>query len=150
MQDFNNCLKELIKILGKNNVLTSKTDLLLNSYDASPIKAQPKAILNIYDTEQIPNILKVLNTFNIPCVVRMTGSNHDGACLALTGGIVLNLAPLDKILEINTKEHFAIVESGVINQDLQNALEPLGFFYAHFISDALVFQIFSKWSIKII
>ena len=40
-------LEELKEILEEENILTSKLDLMLNSYDSSPLKARPKAVLNI-------------------------------------------------------------------------------------------------------
>ncbi len=123
-------LKDLDSVLGKNNILISKLDLLLNSYDSSPLKARPEAVLNIKNTSQISAVLKILNKYGLAATARMSASNHDGACLPLKGGFVLNLAALDKVLEINTKEHYAVVESGVVNQDLQDLLEPLGFFFA--------------------
>lgn len=127
---FKQVLGELKKILGDENILTSKLDLLLNSYDSSPLKARPEAVLNIKNTAQISKVLKILNEYGFAATARMSASNHDGACLPLKGGFVLNLAALDKIIEINIKEQYAIVESGVINQDLQDLLEPLGFFFA--------------------
>ena len=128
--DFKQTLRELGDVIGQQNILLSRAELLLNSYDSSPLKAKPEAILNIKRTEQVPQVLQILYKYNFPATVRMSASNHDGACLPLKGGFVLNLAALDKVLEINTKENYALVESGVINQDLQDMLAPLGFFFA--------------------
>ena len=128
--DFKQAIKEIKNIIGEQNILLSRVELLLNSYDSSPLKAQPEAVLNIKKTEHVAEIIKILNKYNFPVTVRMSASNHDGACLPLKGGFVLNLAALDKVLEINTKENYAIAESGVINQDLQDKLAPLGFFFA--------------------
>jgi len=128
--EFKQTLKELENIIGKQNILLSRAELLLNSYDSSPLKAKPEAVLNIKKTEQVAQVLKILHKYNFPATVRMSASNHDGACLPLKGGFVLNLAALDKVLEINTEENYALVQSGVINQDLQDMLAPLGFFFA--------------------
>lgn len=127
---FKQALNEITSILGDKNVLTSRLNLLLNSYDSSPLKARPEAVLNIKNTRQIAPVLQILNKYGFAATARMSATNHDGACLPLKGGFVLNLAALDKVLEINIKENYAIVESGVINQDLQDLLEPLGFFFA--------------------
>ena len=128
--DFKQAIKEIKNIIGERNILLSRTELLLNSYDSSPLKAKPEAVLNIKNTAQVAEVLKILYKYNFPATVRMSASNHDGACLPLKGGFVLNLAALDKVLEINTKENYALAESGVVNQDLQDMLAPLGFFFA--------------------
>lgn len=128
--EFKQTLKELENIIGQQNILLSRAELLLNSYDSSPLKAQPEAVLNIKNTAQVPQVLKILHKYNFPATVRMSASNHDGACLPLKGGFVLNLAALDKVLEINTEQNYALAESGVVNQDLQDMLAPLGFFFA--------------------
>ncbi len=127
---FKQVLKQLKKILGDKNILTSRLDLLLNSYDSSPLKARPEAVLNIKKTEQVAKVLQILHKYGFAATARMSATNHDGACIPLKGGFVLNLTALDKVLEINTEENYALVESGVINQDLQDLLEPLDFFFA--------------------
>ena len=127
---FKQILEELKDILGDENILTSRLNLLLNSYDSSPLKARPEAVLNIKKTEQISKVLGILHKYGFAATARMSATNHDGACIPLKGGFVLNLAALDKIIEINTKEQYAVVESGVVNQDLQDMLLPLGFFFA--------------------
>lgn len=128
--NFKQVLQELKKILGDENILTSRLALMLNSYDSSPLKARPEAVLNIKKTTQIAPVLQILNKYGFAATARMSASNHDGASIPLKGDFVLNLAALDKVLEINTKEQYAIIESGVINQDLQDVLAPLGFFFA--------------------
>ena len=127
---FKQVLGELKKILGDENILTSRLALMLNSYDSSPLKARPEAVLNIKNATQVSPVLQILNKYGFAATARMSASNHDGASLPLKGGFTLNLAALDKVLEINTKEHYAFIESGVINQDLQDILKPLGFFFA--------------------
>lgn len=133
MKKINKFLKartETERLLGSNNVLLDDIALALNSFDGSPVKTAPDAVLNIVSSGVLPDLIKILNKYNVPFVPRMSATNHDGGCIALKGGAVLNLNFLDKIIEINTKEGYAIVESGVINQHLQDALDPLGFFYA--------------------
>ncbi len=122
--------KYLVRILGAGNVADDAVSLSLNAYDCSSAKTLPYAVLTINKADTLPQIIKVLNRFNIPFLPRMSATNHCGACVPIKGGCILNMAPLDKILEVNTQEGFAIVEPGVINKHLQDELEPLGFFYA--------------------
>ncbi|MDR0953157.1 MAG: FAD-binding oxidoreductase, partial [Elusimicrobiota bacterium] len=127
---FSKALMQVKKIIGRGNVLLDDVALALNSFDGSPVRARPDAVLNIASAAKLAKVIKALATNKIPFTPRMAASNHDGGCIALRGGCVLNLTKLNKIISINTEEGFAIVESGVVNQDLQNALALLGYFYA--------------------
>lgn len=121
---------QITKLLGRSNVLCDEAALALNSFDGSPVKIRPDAVLNIPNAAVLPEVIKILNKFNVPFVPRTAATNHDGGCIAVKGGCILNLSALDKIILIDTKAKYAIVECGVVNKHLQDALEPLGFFYA--------------------
>ncbi|MDR1684589.1 MAG: FAD-binding protein [Elusimicrobiota bacterium] len=122
--------RQIIKLLGKENVLTGEVALRLNSYDGAPVRSMPDAVLNIKNAAQLSAVIKILYKYRVPFVPRTAGTNHDGGAIALKGGCVLNLSALNKITLIDTARGCAVVEGGVINQTLQDALAPLGFFYA--------------------
>lgn len=122
--------KELIRILGEGQVLCDEFSLSIYGYDCSVSRARPDGVLLIKSTDQIPRVLRVLTAYKIPFVVRAGATNHAGSCVTLQGGVVLNVTGLNRILEINTQRKFAVVEPGVIVDDLQAALAPLGYFYA--------------------
>ncbi|MBR4592058.1 MAG: FAD-binding protein, partial [Elusimicrobiaceae bacterium] len=75
-------------------------------------------------------VIQILHRYHIPFIPRAAATNHAGSCSTPKGGAVLNLAALTKILQINTQEEYALVEPGVVTGQLQQALSPLGFFYA--------------------
>ena len=121
---------ELIKIVGKENLLTDEVSLSVYAYDCSLSRTRPDALIHLRRADVIAPVLKVLYRYHIPFVPRASATNHAGSCAALNGGVILNVAPLNKILQINTQAGFALVEPGVTGGDLQDALAPLGFFYA--------------------
>ena len=123
-------LEALKKIAGKENVLTDEASLLLHAYDCSLSRTRPDGLILVQRAEIIPDLLRTLYQHKIPFVPRAAATNHAGGCSTLHGGVILNLCALNKILQINTQEGFAIVEPGVITGDLQRELEKLGFFYA--------------------
>lgn len=127
---FKKAEKEIIKLLGKENVLTNKTALLLNSFDGSPVKSLPEAVLEIKDISKLPRLIHILNKHEIPFVPRAAATNHDGGAIPLKGGAVLNLNHLDNIEQINTKEKYADVQCATVNGNLQKRLDEDGFFYA--------------------
>ena len=123
-------LTALEQIVGKGNVLTDEVSLALYAYDCSLSRTRPDALVQVPHTDQVAPVLKILHRYNIPFVPRASATNHAGSCAALNGGVILNLAPLNKILQIDTRHGFAWAEACAITGDLQDELSPLGFFYA--------------------
>ena len=123
-------LTELEKCVGKHRVFTDDVSLLLNAYDCSLSRGRPDVLIQPEHTEQIAPILKILSHYQIPFTARAAATNHAGSCSALKGGAVINLARLNRILQIDTRHEYAWVEPGVITEQLQQELYPLGFFYA--------------------
>lgn len=123
-------VRHLKKIAGKENVLTDEVSLALYAYDCSVSRSSPDGVILIKTADILPKLVSFLYQQHIPFIARASATNHAGSCAALHGGILLNMAPLNHILEINTKESYAWVESGVVTGRLQQALDPFGFFYA--------------------
>ena len=121
---------ELTQLVGKENLLTDEVSLSVYAYDCSLSRTRPDALIHLRRADVIAPVLQVLYRYHIPFVPRASATNHAGSCAALNGGVILNVAPLNKILQINTQAGFALVEPGVTGGDLQDALAPLGFFYA--------------------
>ena len=123
-------LNQLRNAAGKENVFTDEISLALNAYDCSLSRTRPDAVVQIRREENLRPVLQILAENNIPFVPKAASTNHAGSCAAVHGGVILNLNSLNQIIEINTREGWADVQPGVITGDLQNALDPLGFFYA--------------------
>lgn len=123
-------LKKLSKIVGRHNVLTNPVDLLLYEYDGSMDSMRPEAVVFVHSTAQVAQVLALAHQYRIPCVPRGSGTNLSGGSVPAKGGIVLELTRMNRILEIDTANERAVVEPGVYNLDLQNALAPFGYFYA--------------------
>ena len=122
-------IKELARIVGKDNALADPKDLISYSYDATMRHDLPDAIVLPRSTDEVSAIMKLAHREKIPVVPRGAGTNLSGGTIPSRGGIVLEISRMDRILEINTANRRAVVEPGVINLDLQNALAPLGYFY---------------------
>ncbi len=123
-------LHALEKLLGKSCVCADELSLRLSAYDCSLSRMKPDLVLHFTQARLIAPAVQILHQFHIPFVVRAAATNHAGSCSTPQGGAVLNLAALNHILHINTQEGFALVEPGVITEQLQQALQPLGYFYA--------------------
>jgi len=80
-------------------------------------------------TSEVAAIARLCNEQCIPLVVRGAGTGYSGGAVPTNGGIVLSMARLNRILEIDELNLIAVVEPNVINGDLQRAVERVGLFY---------------------
>ncbi|OGR67280.1 MAG: hypothetical protein A2081_01405 [Elusimicrobia bacterium GWC2_61_19] len=117
-------------IVGADNVRTDEAEILMYSYDAGMARARPEAVVAFTDPAQVAPVIKLLYKNGIPFLPRLAGTNLSGGTIPLKGGVILNLSRLKKIRRIDTGARVALVEPGVVNMELQRALEPFGFFYA--------------------
>ena len=118
------------KLLDKENVYSDKAHLIAYSYDATRAHFEPDAVLFPRTEDDVSIILKYCNEHRIILVPRGAGSGFTGGALPSKGGIVLAFEKhMNKILEIDMENMVAIVQPGVINMDLQKAVEEVGLFY---------------------
>ena len=123
-------LSRLRKIVGKENILTSKEDLSAYSYDGSTIWSHmPDVVVLPTTTEQVSLIMKLANECRVPVTPRGGGTNVSGGSIPIRGGIVLCTTRMNKILEINKEDLTATVEPGLVLNDFNMALAEEGLFY---------------------
>src|SRR5438093_3181656 len=89
----------------------------------------PDAVALPRSTRSIATILRFANRHNIAVTARGAGYGYVGGCVPSRGGIVLSLARMNRILEINARDFVAVVQPGVITQQLQDAVERHGLYY---------------------
>ncbi len=121
--------EQLIAITGKDRFSDAVEILTCYSYDSFLEEAMPEAVLFPVSTKEVSEILQVASAHKIPVTARGAGTSVCGAPIAVNQGIVLCFTKMDKIIEINTPDRYAIVQPGVINGELQRALAPEGFFF---------------------
>jgi len=123
-------IEYLQNIVGKENVYSDKAHLIAYSYDATRERFEPDAVVFPRDENDVSEILKYCNENRIIIVPRGAGSGFTGGALPSNGGIVLAMEKhMNKILEIDMDNMVAVVQPGVINMDLQKAVEAKGLFY---------------------
>lgn len=123
-------MKELRTIFGGENVLTDYKDLVFYQYDASLDRGLPDAVVFPHSVDQIVKLVTLCREQQIPLIPRGSGTNLSGGSIAIWGGIIIQFSYMNRILEIDLKSHCAVVEPGVYNLDLQNALAPYKFYFA--------------------
>lgn len=117
-------------IVGKENIYEDKAHLIAYSYDATREHFEPDAVIFPRSEEDVSQVLKYCNENRIILVPRGAGSGFTGGAIPSEGGIVLAFERhMNKILEIDMQNMVAVVQPGLINMDLQRAVEAVGLFY---------------------
>lgn len=123
-------VENLKKALGEDRVLSRSGELFPYAYDAALDKRLPGAVVLPRTTAEVVAAIRVAREFNVPFAVRGAGTNLCGGTIVPTGGLVIHVSRLNKILSIDSDRRRAWVEPGVINLHLHKALAPRGLFYA--------------------
>ena len=123
-------IKAISKIVGDDNIFSDKAHMIAYSYDATRTRYEPDAVVFPRDEQDVSEVLKYCNKHKIAIVPRGAGSGFTGGALPKNGGIVLAFEKhMNKILEIDMENMVAVVQPGVINMNLQKAVEEVGLFY---------------------
>jgi glycolate oxidase len=124
-------LGELTAIVGPQNLLHREAELLVYECDGYLVNKQiPDVVVFPTQTEHVVEVVKLCNRHDVPFVPRGAGTSLSGGTLAVGGGVMICLTRMKRILEINTRDRYAIVEPGVVNIWLTRALAGTGFHYA--------------------
>jgi glycolate oxidase len=122
-------IEELKKIVGEENVKDNIADLYVYSSDASVHSTLPDVVVRPNCSKEVQEIMRYANKNKIPVIPRGAGSGMSGQTVPLNGGMILDMKKMNKILEIKPEDVLCKVEPGVINDELNNALKPYGFFF---------------------
>ncbi len=119
----------LAALLGPDSWLTGEQMRRAHAEDDSRLSAMPDAVALPRDREQVAAIVRVCRAHRVPVVARGAGTATTGAAVPFAGGVVVSFARMDRIVEIRPGDRCAVVEPGVLNGDLQQALQPHGLFW---------------------
>lgn len=123
-------IKEFVAIVGKENTLTEETDRRSYSYDAAVLEAVvPALVVRPVEEDQLGRVVKLAYDNDLPITVRGSGTNLSGGVIPEGNGIVILTNGLNKILEINEQDLYAVVQPGVVTSQFAAAVERKGLFY---------------------
>ena len=118
-------------IVGAGGILTTPSDLVVFECDGYTIdKKRPDIVVFPTSTEQIVDIVRTCNEFGVPFLPRGAGTSLAGGCLPVGGGVMIALTRMKRILEVNLRDRYAVVEPGVVNLWLTNHLKKDGYHFA--------------------
>lgn len=123
-------INRLVQIVGAENVLTQKEELICYSYDATPGFSQlPDAVVMPGSTAEVSQVLALANSEKIPVYPRGSGTNLSAGAVPMKGGIVLLMTRMNRIIEIDAANLVAVAEPGLVVADLNREVEKLGLIY---------------------
>lgn len=123
---------DILALLGREfgpDLLTQAEALDARSRDDSGICLPPAAVLVARNEAQVARLIALANAHRFAVIPRGAGTGLAGGCLAETGGVVLDMTAMNRILSIDSDSVTAIVEPGVLTGDLRRAAKAKGLFY---------------------
>jgi glycolate oxidase len=126
-----NLIDRLRAVVGPDGLLSAPSELLVYECDGYTIeKNRPDVVVFPTTTEQVVQVVRVCNELDVPFLPRGAGTSLAGGVLPVGGGVVISLARMKRILEVDIRNRFAVVEPGVVNLWLTNHLKPHGYHFA--------------------
>ncbi len=119
----------LAALLGDDGWRTDEATRLAHAEDDSRRHALPDAVAIPRTREQVAALVRACREHRMPLIARGSGTGTTGAAVPTQGGVVVSFARMDRILDIRPQDRCAVVEPGVLNGDLQDALMPHGLFW---------------------
>ncbi|MBC8114340.1 MAG: FAD-binding protein [Candidatus Saccharimonas sp.] len=124
-------LDRLRDVVGEEGLLYKTEQLLVYECDGYVVEKKcPDVVVFPTSTEQVVAIVKLCHEFDVPFVPRGAGTSLAGGCLPIGGGVMIALTRMKRILEVNYRDRYAIVEPGLVNVHLTNHLKGSGYHYA--------------------
>jgi len=124
-------LDELRAVVGERGVISSLEELRTYECDGlTNFRVVPRAVLLPTASEEVQAIVRVCHRERIPFVARGSGTGLSGGALPVANGLVISLARMKRIIEVDLANARVTVEPGVINSEVTELVSRAGYFYA--------------------
>ena len=122
-------LARLRDVVGERYAFADPYEVRLYQYDASPETALPDIVVLPGTAKEVAQVVKICAEAGVPITARSAASSLAGGTVPVEHGVVITFARMDRILEIDIDNLRAVVQPGVVNLSLSQALKPHGFYY---------------------
>ncbi|GAB3202777.1 FAD-linked oxidase C-terminal domain-containing protein [Geodermatophilus arenarius] len=122
---------ELAAVLGRDGVLTDPDVTAAYARDQAMLAeaGTPAAVVLPRSTDDVAAVMRVASRHGVPVVPRGAGSGLAGASNAVDGAITMVMTRMDAVLEVSAADRLAVVQPGVVNKQLRDAVAGSGLFY---------------------
>ena len=124
-------IEELRAAVGSDGLITGESQLQTYECDGlTNFRVMPGAVVLPRSAAEVQAVVRVCARHKIPFVSRGAGTGLSGGALPAPGSVVISLARMNRILEVNIADKYVVVEPGVINAQVTQQVAPQGYFYA--------------------
>jgi glycolate oxidase len=124
-------VEEFRRIAGSENVLRDPIQLLTYECDALPhLRETPALVVLPGSAAEVQAVVRLCVKEGLPFVARGHGTGLSGGALPVPGGVVISLARLNRVLEVDIPNRRVTVEPGVTNLEITKQVAPFGYYYA--------------------
>ena len=124
-------LEQLRSVVGREGLITSPEELRTYECDGlTAFRAVPGAVVLPRGTEEVQGVVGICHQARIPFVARGSGTGLSGGAMPVADGLVISLARMNRILEVDFPNAPVVVEPGVINLDVTGRVAKSNYFYA--------------------
>jgi glycolate dehydrogenase FAD-linked subunit len=116
--------------LGPESVFVAAEDTIMYEYDYGLDRSMPDVVALPRSTADVQLLVREAGAEGVPIVARGAGTGIAGGAVPARGGLVISMARMNRVLEIDQANRCAVVQPGVINLDLSKVAEPYGLFFA--------------------
>lgn len=123
--------KQLAAIVGKDGVVRRKEELLTYECDGlASYRQRPALVALPRTTEEVAAVVQLCDRYDLPWVARGAGTGLSGGALPIEEGVLIVTARMKKILRVDLENQRVVVQPGVINNWVTQAVSGAGFYYA--------------------
>ena len=124
-------VSEFRKACGDAAVLSEPIQLLTYECDALPhLRESPVLVVLPDSAAGVQAAVRLCHREGIPFVARGHGTGLSGGALPVPGGVVISLARLNRVLQVDIPNRRVTVEPGVTNLEITRQVAPFGYYYA--------------------
>ncbi len=124
-------IKEFKAVLGKKGVIERREELITYECDGlSSYRQRPNVAVLPRTTEQVAAVVKICNKYSVPFIARGSGTGLSGGALPIEDCVLVVTSLMRQILNIDLDNQRVVVQPGVINNWVTQAVSGAGFYYA--------------------
>lgn len=124
-------IKQFAAVVGNNGVVQRREELLTYECDGlTSYRQRPAVVVLPRTTAQVAELVKICDRANIPFIARGAGTGLSGGALPIEDCVLIVTALMQQILDIDLENQRVVVQPGVINNWVTQAVTGAGFYYA--------------------